>query len=210
MYIPKHYNEESWDKKKQLIHDYPLATVVTVDTDGTPIANHFPFFLYEDKESGRKFLHAHVAKKNHQLPSLENNEKVLVIFKSDDSYISPSYYPEKERTHKFVPTWDFAALHIKGKLRVIDDFDFVRLQLNHFTDQQEAARECPWKVDDAPENYTRLMQKAITGLEIEITESACKFKFEQKMSEENIEGTIKGLACDGRHQVSNFVKECNP
>ncbi|KAM9926209.1 hypothetical protein OXX59_003378 [Metschnikowia pulcherrima] len=210
MYIPQHYNEDSWDKKKQLIREFPLATVITIDADGVPIANHFPFYLHEDDQTGKKYLYAHVAKKNHQLPSLEHNEKVLVIFQSPDSYISPSYYPEKERTHKFVPTWDFAALHLYGRSRVIDDFDFVRAQLNSLTDQQEASRECPWKVDDAPENYTKLMQKAITGLEIEISETACKYKFEQKMSQENIEGTIKGLACDGRHQVSNFVREANP
>ncbi|OBA19168.1 negative transcriptional regulator [Metschnikowia bicuspidata var. bicuspidata NRRL YB-4993] len=209
MYIPQHYKEESWDKKRKLIQDYPLATVITIDADGTPVANHFPFYLHEDEETGKKFLQTHLAKKNHQLPSLQDNNKVLVIFQSANSYISPSYYPEKERTHKFVPTWDFASLHIKGKLRVIDDFDFVRSQLNHFTDQQEAGRECPWKVDDAPENYTRLMQKAITGLEIEVVESDCKFKFEQKMTRENVDGTINGLACDGLHQISNFVKECN-
>ena len=186
MYIPQHYNEDSWDKKKQFIREFPLATVITIDADGVPIANHFPFYLHEDDQTGKKYLYAHVAKK-----------------------ISPSYYPEKERTHKFVPTWDFAALHLYGRSRVIDDFDFVRAQLNLLTDQQEASRECPWKVDDAPENYTKLMQKAITGLEIEISETACKYKFEQKMSQENIEGTIKGLACDGRHQVSNFVREAN-
>ncbi|GEQ67218.1 hypothetical protein JCM33374_g882 [Metschnikowia sp. JCM 33374] len=209
MYIPKNYNEDSWAKQKKLIQDYPLATVITIDEDGSPIANHLPFYLHEDDESGKKYLYAHVAKKNHQLPSLQNNEKVLVIFQSHDSYISPSYYPEKERTHKFVPTWDFASLHLYGKSKVIDDFDFVRSQLNLLTDQQEAGRECPWKVSDAPENYTKLMQKAITGLQIEISESACKFKFEQKMSKENIDGAVKGLACDGFHEVSNFVKDSN-
>lgn len=208
MYIPKDFAVSEWDAQKHLISEYPLATVVTIDEDGSPIANHFPFYLHED-ESGKKFLHAHIAKKNHQIPSLKDNDKVLVIFQSPSTYISPSYYPEKERTHKFVPTWDFASLHIVGKLRVIDDFDFVRAQLNHFTDQNEASRENKWKVDDAPENYLKIMQKAITGLEIEIVDMKCKYKFEQKMSRENLDGVISGLAADGKDLMSGYVKNCN-
>lgn len=208
MYIPPHYNEESWEAKKHLIQTYPLGTVVTLQ-DGKLVANHYPFYLKEDPESGKKYLQAHIAKKNGQVPSLEDNAHVLVIFKSPDSYILPSYYPEKARTHKFVPTWDFASLHVYGKLKIIDDFDFVRTQLNNFTNQQEAGRDAPWKVDDAPANYTKLMQKAITGLEIEIGETECKYKFEQKMSKENVSGVMEGLAEDGVHAVSGYVKQAN-
>lgn len=209
MYIPQKFNVAEWQQQEHLIKSYPLATVITVGEDGIPIANHFPFYLHEDHETGKKFLHAHVAKKNHQIPSLKENDKVLVIFQSPSTYILPSYYPEKERTHKFVPTWDFATLHITGKLRIIDDFDFVRAQLNHFTDQNEAVREKQWKVDDAPENYLKIMQKAITGLEIEILDMKCKYKFEQKESRENVDGVINGLAADGKEVMSDYVKASN-
>lgn len=209
MYIPAHYNSESWEAKKRLIQEYPLATVITTDENGKLIANHFPFYLHEDPETGKKYLHAHVAKKNHQVQSLKANDHVLTIFQSPDSYISPSYYPEKQKTHKFVPTWDFASLHIHGKLRLIDDFDFVRGQLEHFSNQQELKREQPWKLTDAPESYLKTLQKAITGLEIEIEETECKYKFEQKMSRESIDGVVKGLADDGITEVSAFVKEAN-
>lgn len=209
MYIPQKFNVAEWQQQEHLIKSYPLATVITIGEDGVPIANHFPFYLHEDPETGKKFLHAHVAKKNHQVPSLKENDKVLVIFQSPSTYILPSYYPEKERTHKFVPTWDFASLHITGKLRIIDDFDFVRAQLNHFTDQNEAEREKKWKVDDAPENYLKIMQKAITGLEIEIVDMKCKYKFEQKETRENVDGVISGLAADGKEVMSNYVKASN-
>lgn len=186
-----------------------MATVITTDNNGKLIANHFPVYLYEDEETGKKYLHAHVAKKNHQIPSLTANDHVLVIFQSPDSYISPSYYPEKKKTHKFVPTWDFASLHIYGKLRIVDDFDFVRTQLERFSNQQELKRDQPWKLSDAPENYLKLLQKAITGLEIEICETECKYKFEQKMSRENIDGVVDGLADDGLGAVSGYVKLSN-
>lgn len=209
MYIPTHYNKDSWEFKERLIKEYPLATVITTDENGKIIANHFPFFFYEDPETKKKYLHAHVAKKNHQVPSLTSNGSVLVIFQSHDSYISPSYYPGKQETHKFVPTWDFASLHVYGKLRIIDDFDFVRTQLENFTNQNEEKRKEPWKVTDAPENYLKAMQKAITGLEIEILDTECKYKFEQKMGQKEIDGVAEGLAADGVAEVSAFVKEVN-
>lgn len=208
MYIPQKFHVEQWDRHEHLIKSYPLGTVVTVE-GGVPIANHIPFYLYEDPNTGKKYLHAHIAKKNHQIPSLENNENVLVIFQSPSTYILPSYYPEKERTHKIVPTWDYASLHITGKLKIIDDFDFVRAQLNHFTDQNETARDSKWKVDDAPENYLKIMQKAITGLEIQIVDMKCKYKFEQKESRENIDGVIAGLAKDGNELMSGYVQDAN-
>lgn len=209
MYIPKKYLEDSWEHQEPVIRNYPLATVVTNDADGKIIANHIPFFLYIDPETGKKYLQAHFAKVNPQAPSLKEGKEVLVIFQSHDSYISPSYYPGKKETHKYVPTWDFASVHIYGKSRVIDDAEWVRKQLDNFTNQNEKKREDPWTVSQAPENYVKLLQKAIYGLEIEIEQIEGKYKFEQKMNPADIKGVEKGLAEDGIHEVSKFVKEAN-
>lgn len=209
MYIPKKYENKSWEKLKQIILDNPLATIITVGDDGKVIANHFPFYLHEDPESGKKFLHTHFAKKNPQAPSLKANDNVVVIFQSPSSYISPSYYPEKKRTEKFVPTWDFASVHITGKLRVLDDPEFVRKQLENFTDYMERGRDPKWKVSDAHEPYIKILQKAIFGLEISIDDVQSKFKFEQQMSDENINGVVEGLAQDGKTEISDFVAVSN-
>lgn len=207
MYIPDIYLEQDWSLQEDLIKKYPLATVVTNGKEGL-IANHIPFVLRTDSESGKKYLHAHLAKVNHQIPSLKESTEVLVIFQTDDSYISPSYYPTKQETHKVVPTWDFGAIHIYGKPRIIDDKTWVRSQLDALTEQQEKELT-QWTVDEAPERYVELKQKSICGLEIEIERTECKMKFEQKMKEQDIKGTICGLAKDGKQKVSDFVAKCN-
>ncbi|KAK6462849.1 negative transcriptional regulator [Scheffersomyces coipomensis] len=209
MYIPTKYLEEDWEEVAYLIKNYPLATVVTSFGDEGIIANHFPFFFKEDKETGKKYLIAHIAKANHQIPSLKENDDVLIIFQSHNTYISPNYYPTKQETHKFVPTWDFASVHIKGKSKLLDDFDFVRSQISALTDQQEADRDDPWKVTDAPEGYLKVMQKAIIGLEIEIESFQCKYKFEQGMKRKEVDGVIKGLADDNLPEVSNLTVTAN-
>ncbi|EEQ40721.1 hypothetical protein CLUG_04849 [Clavispora lusitaniae ATCC 42720] len=209
MYIPKKYEEKSWEKSKQIIQENPLATVITTDADGNLMANHFPFYLNENAQTGERFLQAHFAKKNPQAPSLKDNDNVLVIFQSSSSYISPSYYPEKKRTEKFVPTWDFATVHIYGKSKVVDDTTFVRAQLDNFSDQMEKDRQSPWKVSDAHPPYVAALQKAIFGLEISIERIETKFKFEQEMTSENVDGVIHGLAEDGKNEVSHMVCEAN-
>lgn len=206
MYIPKHYLEEDWEQIVYLIKNYPLATVVTSSENGI-IANHIPFILEEDGD--KKYLRAHIAKANHQVPSLKENDHVLIIFQSHDSYITPSYYATKKETHKVVPTWDFASVHIYGKSRIIDDPKYVRDQLNALTNQQEKNRDIPWSVDEAPESYVNLIQKAITGLQIDIERTECKFKFDQKMKKQDINGVIEGLKSDNKPEMSDLVKSAN-
>lgn len=208
MYIPKKYLEEDREKHASLIKAYPLATVVT-SGEGGIIANHIPFYLHVDKETGRTYLQGHIARVNHQIGDFRKGEEVLVIFQSSDAYISPSYYPTKHETGKFVPTWDFATIHCYGAPRVVDDPEWVHKQLNNFTNQQEIDRPTPWKVSDAPESYIRRMQMAITGLEIEITKIEGKFKFDQGHKRVDIDGVIDGLTEDKKCEVAKFVKEAN-
>ena len=208
MYIPDKHLEENWENQAELIKAYPLATVVTFSSDGL-IANHFPFYLKVDEETGKKYLHAHIAKVNHQIPSFKTGDELIVIFQSADSYITPSYYPTKQDTHKVVPTWDFAAVHCYGTAKIYDETEWVRAQLDNLTAQEEKNRETEWTVDEAPESYIKLLQKAICGLEIEITRTECKYKFEQKMKPCDIAGVAEGLAKDDKHEVAKLVRKCN-
>lgn len=209
MYIPNQYRETEWAPQAEVIQKYPLATVITHTNEDGLIANHIPFYLHVDETTGKKYLHAHVAKANPQIPSWKASDQVLVVFKTDDSYITPSYYQTKKETHKVVPTWDFGSVHVYGKATVFDDKEWVRAQLDALTGQEEASNESQWTVDEAPKPYTDTLQKAICGLQIEIVRTECKFKFEQKMKDSDIDGVICGLAKDGKDTVSDLVKKCN-
>lgn len=209
MYIPNKYLENEWPPQQEVIEKYPLATVITHTNEDGLIANHIPFHFKIDETTGKKYLHAHVAKVNPQIPSLKSGNEVLVIFKTDDSYITPSYYQTKKETHKVVPTWDFGCVHVYGKATILDDKEWVRAQLDALTSQEEINNEPKWTVDEAPRPYVDTLQKAICGLQIEILRTECKFKFEQKMKDTDVDGVICGLAKDGKNVVSDLVKKCN-
>ena len=105
----------------------------------------------EDPESGKKYLIAHIAKTNHQVPTLADSDNVLVIFQSADSYITQITTQENQKP---TSTCQHGILLVftSGSSKIIDDFDFVRSQITHLTDQQEAGKPDSWKVSDALKN----------------------------------------------------------
>jgi transcriptional regulator len=45
----------------------------------------------------------------HRLVS--DGQEVLVIFRGEDGYVSPNFYPSKAEHHRHVPTWNHQVVH---------------------------------------------------------------------------------------------------
>jgi transcriptional regulator len=184
MYTPKHFEETRVDALHRLIQAYPFATLVAHAAAGLA-ANHLPFELVDG------VLHGHVARGN-ELAQLDGAE-VLLIFQGPDGYISPNWYPSKHETGREVPTWNYAVVHVHGRLRVIDDATWLRRLLETLTDHHEADQPQPWKVGDAPEDHIAKSLRAIVGLEVAIERIEGKFKLSQNHPARNRAGVIAGL-----------------
>ena len=118
---------------------------------------------------------------------------MLVVFQGEESYISPSGYATKAEHGKVVPTWNYAAVHVYGELRVIDDPDWIFAQISSLTAANEAALPQPWAVIDAPADYIEKMLGAIVGIEITITRLLGKWKVSQNQPAENRTSLIATL-----------------
>jgi len=184
MYTPKHFEETRVDALHGLIRAYPFATLVTHAAAGL-VANHLPFELVDG------VLHGHVARGN-ELAQLDGAE-VLLIFQGPDGYISPNWYPSKHETGREVPTWNYAVVHVHGRLRMIDDALWLRRLLETLTDHHEATQPKPWQVGDAPEDHIEKSLRAIVGLEVAIDRIDGKFKLSQNHPTRNRAGVIAGL-----------------
>ena len=122
MYIPSHFSEERLDVLHQLIHDHPLASLVTMEAEGMT-ANHIPFIRTPptpDAPFGT--LRGHVARAN---PVWQNKAPVLLIFRGPSSYITPSWMEEKKQTGAVVPTYNYAVVHAHGTIATVDDTETV-------------------------------------------------------------------------------------
>lgn len=195
MYIPNHFAEPRVDVLHQLIRSRPLATLVTLSSSGLN-ANHIPLHLSE-QPAPFGALSGHVARANPIWNDIANNVEVLAIFHGPDAYISPSWYPTKAATGKVVPTWNYAVAHAYGTLRVIDDASWLRTHLEMLTAQNEAMFAEPWRIDDAPSDFTENLIGAIVGIQIAITRLSGKWKVSQNQSAENRAGVVNGLHARG-------------
>jgi transcriptional regulator len=184
MYVPAHFKETDSDRLHALMHAYPFATLV-VNGEGGLTANHLPLELVDGK------LHGHVARGN-ELAKLDGAE-VLVIFRGPDAYVSPNWYPSKQETHREVPTWNYAVVHVHGRLRTVTEAAWLRQLLERLTDRHEAGQPQPWQVSDAPEDHIEKNLRAIVGLEITIDRIEGKFKLNQNHPAANRAGVIAGL-----------------
>ena len=204
MYTPKSFQETRAEVLHGLIRTCPFATVVANTANGF-VANHLPFELVDG------VLHGHVARGN-ELVQMDGAE-VLLVFRGPDGYISPNWYPTKHETGREVPTWNYAVVHVHGRLRVIDEVVWLRALLERLTDRHEADQPQPWKMTDAPEDHIEKSLHAIVGLEVTIDRIEGKFKLSQNHPACNRAGVIAGLRQrngDGDVELAALMTEQEP
>jgi transcriptional regulator len=103
-----------------------------------------------------------------------------------------------------VPTWNYAVVHMHGKLRITEDAAWLRALVGRLTDTHEASRTQRWQVDDAPADYIEQMLRAIVGIEIEVTRLQGKWKVSQNRSAGDRAGVVAGLDALG-HDVAGAM-----
>ena len=207
MYNPSHFHITDSAVLQDLIRQHPLGCLVAQTADGLD-ANHLPFELLQD-EDGQLRLLAHVARANPLWQQLGNGAAVLVIFKAQDGYISPNWYPSKHETHEQVPTWNYQVVHAHGLIQIRDDEKFVRGVVGRLTRTHEARASAlpnndfaPWKMTDAPTDYLQKMLGAIVGLEIEVQRLEGKFKLSQNKQAADREALAQTLASTGQADMA--------
>ena len=171
--------------------DNPLAALVTHGAKGLD-ANHVPF-EFDTSMGEHGILRAHVARANPICKEIDSGSDVIVIFQVASGYISPSFYPGKQETHRQVPTYNYLTVHAHGRITIRDDESFVRGVVARLTRKMEAGETAPWKMGDAPPDFIQTMLQAIVGIEIEVTRLVGKAKLSQDETAADRIGAINGV-----------------
>jgi len=192
MYVPPHFEQHDSDAVRAAIRAARLATIVT-QTDGSFFASHIPMLL-EDAPAPHGRLIGHLARANPHGKAIGEGAEALVMFMGPDAYVSPSLYETKREHGKVVPTWNYVAVHVTGRVRVIDDRDAVYAIVSRLTQHHESKRAEPWAVTDAPESYIENQLRGIVGIELTIVHIEPKWKLSQNREERDYTGVRAGLA----------------
>lgn len=185
MHVPEHFKEIDPDRIAELITANPFGQLVTAEA-GMPCVSHLPF-LFERMEGTAGRLRGHMARANPQWAHLAEGGAVLVVFQGPHAYISPAWYESPG-----VPTWNYAAVHLRGTARIIEDDHELAALLAQQIAVHEAARAEPWTLD-MPEERLVQLRTMIVGFEIHITDVQAMFKFNQNRSEADRRGVIAAL-----------------
>lgn len=205
MYTPAHFSVTDPAALERIIREHPLGILVT-PLDGGMDANHIPFeFNPAGGELG--LLSAHVARANPVWQQCANGAQVLVIFRGNESYISPNWYPSKHETHRQVPTWNYEVVHAHGRLTVRDDEKYVRGVVARLTRTHEAQEPKPWKMGDSAPDYIDGMVRAIVGIEVLITRLEGKSKLSQNREPRDVGGAVDALRQRGHLEMAKAMEK---
>lgn len=194
MYLPAQFEENRSEVLRALMAGHPFATLVA-HGEGGLTADHLPLHLVPGIGAFGA-LQGHVARANPVWRQAADTD-VLVIFHGPQVYVTPSWYATKREHGRVVPTWNYAVVHARGRLRAIDDPVWVREQLETLVNRHEGSFAKPWQIDDAPPDYINTILAAIVGIEIVITELKGKWKVSQNQPPANRAGVVAGLREQG-------------
>lgn len=183
MYLPASFKIQDTQEMVRFIQQNSFGILFS-QVNGHPFATHLPLLIKEGSTENRKLL-GHFAKANPHWNELDGVE-VLTVFHGPHAYISPSWYVEKQA----VPTWNYLAVHVTGKCRIIQDAQRLHALLAETVRFYEPDSAL---LDHLDEEFYLKMEHAVVGFEIEITGMEGKAKLSQNKSTDTIRGVIAGL-----------------
>jgi transcriptional regulator len=198
MYIPDLYKNEDKDSIRKFLKENAFGILIN-QTNGKLCATHIPLELDYNKE-GEEVLQGHISKENPQWTSFESNAEILAIFTGPHSYISPSWYD-----HENVPTWNYSAVHVYGKIKIIEG-DAVIDSLTKLVDKYEQNSKCPVRVADLSKK-TMMQTRGIVAFEIKIEEIQAQNKMSQNRDDKNYSNIISELEKTENPQSIAVAKE---
>jgi transcriptional regulator len=176
-----------------LVRAQPLATLV-ISHEGSMHVNHVPLYL-DPTRGPHGTLVGHVGRANGVLPLLP--QTAVAVFHGPQAYVSPSWYPSKLVDGKGVPTWNYATVHAHGSLGVVDDEARLREILHMLTNEHEAHRPAPWRMEDSPPDYLDKVLRAIVGVELAVERWEGVWKISQNRADADRAGVVQGLRAEG-------------
>jgi transcriptional regulator len=196
MYSPAVFKVEDRETLIAFMRHHSFATIITHDA-GIPHATQMPV-LFREVGDGPGTLVSHLARANPQWRHFETGGEVLVLFTGPHAYVSPAWYT----TIPAVPTWNYTAVHVYGKARLITDHDAFAAMLHELIEFHEADSPKRWD-GEMPDEFRDGLMKAIVGFEIEITRIEGKFKLSQNRPDD-APGIIAALT-ESRDQTDREV-----
>lgn len=208
MYVPKTFQENDRQQLLQFIGEHSFALLVMTNHAGLPVATHIPIELSIDDHGAARLI-GHVSKANPQAKLFGSETNALAVFSGPHSYISSSWYD-----HVNVPTWNYVAVHVYGRTRLLTDEETLE-SLRKQVDKYEAASArpntaCPVSVESMTEAYVRKEMKGLVAFEMQIDTMQGAAKLSQNRDDANHAAIVENLHQQGdagSHRIADEMEK---
>ncbi|MGW9686711.1 FMN-binding negative transcriptional regulator [Flagellimonas sp. 2504JD1-5] len=200
MYIPHYYKNENVDEVKAFLRENSFGILIN-QVDGKPWATHIPLELDLDS-NGKDVLEGHISKANPQWKAFQESKEVLCVFNGPHAYVSSSWYEEEE-----VPTWDYIAVHVYGKLKVLNEEETME-SLDKLVNKYEKDSKNPVSLHDLSPKTLRQV-KGVVGFRIAITDIQAAYKLSQTRPQDHpkIVSELSERKDYGSNAVAKLIKD---
>jgi transcriptional regulator len=191
MYVPAHFAVDDADALIARLSRRWAGVLVTMDADGAPFGTHLPILW----DGENKVALGHIARANPQwkFPATRG----LIVLSGPEAYVTPSWYPSKAEHGKTVPTWNYEAVHLSGRVEWFDEPAWLEAAVRDLSAFHEHDRPQPWAMGDAPRTYIDAMLRGIVGVTLHVDRIEAKRKLSQNKSAADFNGVAAGLAASG-------------
>jgi transcriptional regulator len=179
----------------QLLRDYPFATLITARAP-EPQLSHLPLLFHPAQQPNGELI-GHMARANPHWRQFGDGP-TLAVFQGPHEYVSPSWYAQPE---KAVPTWNYAIVHVHGRMELIEDREHTLAILQEMVDRFESHRTAPWHLQLTGQDL-EAMVRAIVGFRMAIERIDTKLKLSQNRSAVERRRVVEGLRAESTAEAS--------
>lgn len=182
MYVPPLYKNEDQQAIRSFIDQTGFANLISL-VGGKLWATHLPLMFSKDQT----MLYGHFSRANEQWRNIAENDEVLAIFNGPHAYISSSWY-----NHENVPTWNYIAVHVYGKARIITGDELIS-SLSDLTDKYEKHSAKPVSVSRMTPAYFEKEIRGLVGFAMQVERMEAAYKLSQNRDKANHDQIIAEL-----------------
>ena len=180
---------------ESLIDEIGFGMVFAATPDGPRVA-HTPLIA-----TGDGAVQFHLARGNALTRHLEG-ATALIVVNGPDAYVSPRWYANRDT----VPTWDYIALELEGRVQRMDD-DGLEAFLHAAILKHEGRLEgAPWLAEESSEKVWSGLFRGIAGFELEVQAWRPTLKLSQNKPAEERQRIAEGLDAAGHAALAHLIR----
>ena len=181
---------------ESLIDEIGFGMVFAQTPDGPRVA-HTPLI-----STGDGAIQFHLARGNGLTRHLDG-ATALIVVNGPDAYVSPRWYANRDT----VPTWDYIALELEGRVRRMADEGLEAFLHAAIRKHEGRLAGEPWRAEESSDKVWSGLFRGITGFEMEVQAWRPTLKLSQNKSPEERARIADGLDTAGHAALAHLVRE---